>query len=339
MQTISVALLGYGYAGKTFHAPLIANTSGLHLAAVCSSDSTKVNADWPEVFVSAEVDEVLKFPDITLVVIATPNDSHFELARRALMAGKNVVVDKPFTVTEDEARQLQILATRLGLLQSVFHNRRWDADFLTLKNLLLDGRLGKINYFESRIDRFRPQVRDRWRESEVAGGGLWYDLGPHLVDQALQLFGSPSDIESTFEIQRNNSKAVDFFRVRLIYPNLQVVLGASMLGADNGPRFVMQGSKACYVKYGMDPQEAALKYGSKPSTPNWGRDKSDGVLWINRAETLLQKIIPTSRGDYGHYYCAIRDSILMGKASPVSAEDGVEVMHWVEAAIHKSGTN
>jgi predicted dehydrogenase len=333
MQTISVALLGYGYAGKTFHAPLIANTVGLQLSAVYSSDATKVIADWPEVFVSADIDEVLNYPDISLVVIATPNDSHFDLARRALMAGKNVVVDKPFTVTADEARELHTLATRLGLLLSVFHNRRWDADFLTLKNLLQDGRLGKLNYFESRIDRFRPQVRDRWRESEVAGGGLWYDLGPHLLDQALQLFGAPSEIESTFEIQRNSAKAVDFFRVRLTYPSLQVVLGAGMLGCDDGPRFIVQGSKGCYIKHGMDPQEAALKYGARPSTPDWGRDRCDGVLWINRAQALEQETIPTLRGDYGFYYRAILNTLVKKTPIPVSAEEGVEVIHWIETAL------
>jgi predicted dehydrogenase len=236
-------------------------------------------------------------------------------------------------VTADEARELHTLATRLGLLLSVFHNRRWDADFLTLKNLLQDGRLGKLNYFESRIDRFRPLVRDRWRESEVAGGGLWYDLGPHLLDQALQLFGAPSEIESTFEIQRNSAKSVDFFRVRLIYPSLQVVLGASMLGSDDGPRFIVQGSKGCYIKHGMDPQEAALKYGAKPSTPDWGRDRCDGVLWINRAGALVQETIPTLRGDYGFYYRAILDALLKKTPIPVSAEEGVEVIHWIETAL------
>jgi scyllo-inositol 2-dehydrogenase (NADP+) len=253
------------------------------------------------------------------------------------MAGKNVVVDKPFAITKDEARQLQTLATGLGLLLSVFHNRRWDADFLTVKKLLSDRRLGKINYFESRIDRFRPQVRERWRESNVAGGGLWYDLGPHLVDQALQLFGSPADIDSTFEIQRHNAQAVDFFRVRLIYPNLQVVLGAGMLGVDNGLRFVMQGSAGCYVKHGMDPQESALKAGTKPTVPDWGKDECDGVLWCNSTGLLEQEIIPTLRGDYGHYYCAIRDAIASGATPPVTSADGVEVMHWIEAALGNSG--
>ena len=338
MQTISVALLGYGYAGKTFHAPLIESTAGLHLAAVCSSDATKVLADLPDVIVSADYGDILNNSDIALVVIATPNNTHFEFARRALMARKNVVVDKPFTLTTDEAIQLQLLATRLGLLVSMFHNRRWDADFLTLQSLLREERLGAVNYFESRIDRFRPQVRDRWREHKVAGGGLWYDLGPHLIDQALQLFGTPADIESTFETQRNNAQAVDFFRVRLIYPNLQVVLGASMLGTDNGPRFVIQGSKGCYVKNGMDAQESALKNGIKPSAPEWGIDNCDGILWLNQAEGLVKEVIPSLRGDYGHYYNAIRDSILIGTANPVLAEDGVKVMHWIEAAIKKVST-
>ena len=336
MQTISVALIGYGYAGSTFHAPLIAGVEGLRLAAVFSGHAAKVHADWPEVFVSDEINEVLDFPGISLVVIATPNASHFDLARRALLAGINVVVDKPFTVTVDEARELDSLASRQGLLLSIFHNRRWDADFLTLRSLIAEGRLGQVNFLESRIDRFRPLVRDRWRESSGIGGGLWYDLGPHLLDQALQLFGSPSEIQSTLEIQRHGGQAVDFFRVRLIYPGLQVVLQGSMLGIDDGLRFIVQGSKGCYIKHGMDPQETALKCGDRPPQTNWGKDARDGVLWANCASGFEQETIPTLPGDYCQYYRAIRDALLIGAPNPVSAKQGVEIMRLMEIAVAQS---
>jgi scyllo-inositol 2-dehydrogenase (NADP+) len=300
------------------------------LAAVCSSDAAKVRSDWPGVFVSAMFDEVLAYPDISLVVIATPNDSHFDLARRALSAGKNVVVDKPLTVTADEAEELRALADRLGLLLSVFHNRRWDTDFLTLRRLLDDGYLGQINYLESRFERFRPLVRDRWREHAGAGGGLWYDIGPHLVDQALQLFGRPVSVAGTLEIQRYDAQAVDYFRVVLLYPELRVVLQGSMLGIEGGPRLIVQGSKGYYVKHGFDTQEEALKRGEGPADPGWGKDECDGVLTLVAAGSTEQKAVANLPGDYSCYYRAIRDALLNGGSNPVSADEVVEVMRMIE---------
>ena len=192
-ETLDVALIGYGYAGKTFHAPLIASVPGLRLAAVGSRDPAKVHADRPAVVVERDAADLLAMP-IDLVVIATPNDTHFDLARRALAAGKHVVVDKPFTVTLAEARELAALAKQRGRILSVFHNRRWDGDFLTVRRLIASGALGDVAYFESHFDRYRPRVRARWREQPGGGGGLWYDLGPHLVDQALQLGDDLRDV-------------------------------------------------------------------------------------------------------------------------------------------------
>jgi predicted dehydrogenase len=239
-------------------------------------------------------------------------------------------VDKPFTVTLDEAGELRSLADRLGLLLSVFHNRRWDADFLTLRSLLNDGRLGQITYLESRFERFRPLVRDRWRERAGAGGGLWYDIGPHLLDQALQLFGRPASVQGTLEIQRYAAEAVDYFRVVLMYPGLRVVLQGGMLGIDGGPRLIVQGSKGCYVKHGFDPQEEALKRGENPSHPDWGKDGSDGVLMIAGLGDAEQKTVPSLRGDYSCYYRAIADALLNGGSNPVPADDAVEVMRMIE---------
>ena len=173
---LRVGLMGYGFASKTFHAPLIAGTPDVELAAVSSSDEAKVHADWPQVKVVAEPQALLDDPTLQLIVIPTPNDTHFPLAKAALNAGKHVVVDKPFTVTLSQARELEALAKAKGLLLSVFHNRRWDSDFLTLKQLLKDGTLGEVRYFESHFDRFRPEVRQRWREMKGAGSGIWYDL-------------------------------------------------------------------------------------------------------------------------------------------------------------------
>lgn len=181
-DAIRVGLIGYGYASKTFHAPLISGTPGMTLAAVASSDENKVHADWPAMPVVSGPERILNDPNIDLVVIPTPNNTHFPLAKAALEAGKHVVVDKPFTVTLSQARELEALAKSGGRLLSVFHNRRWDSDFLTVKALINEGLLGEVGYFESHFDRYRPQVRNRWREQGGPGSGIWYDLAPHLLD-------------------------------------------------------------------------------------------------------------------------------------------------------------
>ncbi len=216
-DNIRVGLIGYGYASKTFHAPLIAGTPGLELAVISSSDETKVKADWPTVTVVSEPKHLFNDPNIDLIVIPTPNDTHFPLAKAALEAGKHVVVDKPFTVTLSQARELEALAKSLGRVLSVFHNRRWDSDFLTLKGLLAEGVLGEIAYFESHFDRFRPQVRDRWREQGGPGSGIWYDLAPHLLDQAITLFGLPVSMTVDLAQLRPGAQSTDYFHAILSY--------------------------------------------------------------------------------------------------------------------------
>lgn len=217
-DNIRVGLIGYGYASKTFHAPLIAGTPGMMLAAVSSSDATKVHADWPSVPVVSEPKHLFNDPNIDLIVIPTPNDTHFPLAKAALEAGKHVIVDKPFTVTLSQARELDALAKGLGRLLSVFHNRRWDSDFLTVKTLLSEGTLGEILFFESHFDRFRPQVRNRWREQAGPGSGIWYDLAPHLLDQAVNLFGLPVSMTVDLAQLRPGAQTTDYFHAVLSYP-------------------------------------------------------------------------------------------------------------------------
>lgn len=258
---IRVGLVGYGFASKTFHAPLISGTAEMELAAVSSSDAGKVHADWPSVQVVSDPQALFDDPTLQLIVIPTPNDTHFPLAKAALNAGKHVVVDKPFTVTLSQARELDALAKAKGLLLSVFHNRRWDSDFLTLKALLADGTLGDVRYFESHFDRFRPTVQQRWREQKGAGSGIWYDLGPHVIDQALQLFGSPVAITLDAAELRPGAQTTDYFHCTLTYPQRRVVLHASMLVAAQSARYQVHGTKGSFVKFGLDPQEDALKAG------------------------------------------------------------------------------
>lgn len=218
-DAIRAGLIGYGYASKTFHAPLIGGTPGMALTRVSSSEAGKVHADWPGVRVVSAAKDLLNDPDIDLVVIATPNDTHFPLAKAALEAGKHVVVDKPFTVTLSQARELESLAKHCGRVLSVFHNRRWDSDFLTVRALINEGQLGEVCYFESHFDRFRPQVRQRWREQGGPGSGIWYDLGPHLLDQAVVLFGLPVSITVDLAQLRPGAQSTDYFHAVLAYPS------------------------------------------------------------------------------------------------------------------------
>ncbi|MBM7341546.1 oxidoreductase [Pantoea coffeiphila] len=333
---IRVGLVGYGFASKTFHAPLIAGTAEMELAAVSSSDATKVHADWPSVQVVADPQALFDDPNIQLIVIPTPNDTHFPLAKAALDAGKNVVVDKPFTVTLSQARELDALAKAKGLLLSVFHNRRWDSDFLTVKSLLTDGTLGEVRYFESHFDRFRLEVKQRWREQKGPGSGIWYDLGPHLIDQALQLFGSPVAINVDTTELRPGAQTTDYFHATLIYPQRRVVLHGSMLVAAESPRYQIHGTQGSYVKYGLDPQEDALKAGARPPQEDWGYDMRDGVVTLVNGDVLAEKTLLTIPGNYPAYYAAIRDALNGVGENPVKAEEAIQVMELIELGLQSA---
>jgi predicted dehydrogenase len=328
-MTLRVGLLGYGYAGKTLHAPLIRATAGLELAAVGSSDAAKVRADLPEVPVAAP-EVVLARPDLDLVVIATPNHTHHDLARRALAAGKHVVVDKPFTVTVAEAEDLMRQSEAAGRLLSVFHNTRWNADVLTVQHLINSGRLGDVVHFESHYDRYRPVVRPRWREQAGPGSGIWYDLGAHLVDQALRLFGPPRDVQADLAMQRQGAAAVDYFHVLLRYERTRVILHGSNLVAGGSPRFVVHGDKASYVKHGVDTQEAALQRGERPGSPGWGHDPQPGVLYVPDGFDTTSEPVPTVPGDWGAYYAGVRDAVTQGGPNPVPASEALAVMQLLE---------
>ena len=331
---IKVGLVGYGFASQTFHVPLIRAALGLELVAVSSSKASDVKAAL-DVEVEQQAEALFQRPDIELVVIPTPNDTHFPLAKAALMAGKHVVLDKPFTVTLSEARQLEALAADQQRQISVFHNRRWDSDFLTVKDLLKAGILGRITGFESRFDRFRPEVRNRWREKSIPGGGIWYDLGPHLLDQACVLFGMPNAILLDLGTRREGAKADDDFLALLDYGSCRVSLGAGTLMAEPTPRFRLHGTQGSYLKYGLDPQEARLKAGETPR-PQWG-DDSPGTLTLREREgegaPLVSYEYPTQAGDYLAYYQGVAAAIHENAPLPVGIEDALRSMQLLEAGI------
>ncbi|MFN8582030.1 MAG: oxidoreductase [Gemmatimonadaceae bacterium] len=323
---LSVALIGYGYAGRVFHAPLAAAVPGLSLQRIVSSRADAVHADWPGVRVSATVDEALSDADIDLVVIATPNELHASQAHAALDAGKHVVVDKPFTVTVAEAEAVCQHAERAGRVLSVFHNRRWDGDFRTVRALIDSGALGDVRYFESHFDRFRPQVRDRWRERIGPGAGLWFDLGPHLLDQSLQLFGPPREITVDRAVLRDGAQVDDYFHATLRYDTRRVVLHATMLAPAHDLRFVVHGTQGSYVKEGLDTQEDALKAGAKPGGFRWGEDPRTGLLTTWHDGETSTRPVPNEPGNYLRFYEGVRDAITIGGVNPASGDDGLAVM-------------
>lgn len=333
---IRVGLIGYGYASKTFHAPLIAGTPGMALAAVSSSDAAKVHADWPAVPVVSEPKHLFNDPNIDLIVIPTPNDTHFPLAKAALEAGKHVVVDKPFTVTLSQARELEALAKSLGRVLSVFHNRRWDSDFLTVKTLLGEGTLGEIVFFESHFDRFRPQVRNRWREQAGPGSGIWYDLAPHLLDQAVNLFGLPVSMTVDLAQLRPGAQTTDYFHAVLSYPQRRIVLHGTMVAAAESARYIIHGTRGSYVKFGLDPQEDRLKNGERLPQEDWGYDMRDGVVTRTEGEELVEETLLTSPGNYPAYYAAIRDALNGTGENPVPASQAIQIMELIELGIESA---
>lgn len=322
---IRVAVIGFGLAGRVFHAPLIATTEGLELAAIVSSRTDEIAAAWPSVRAVADPEEVFADPTIDLVVVATPNDSHFDLAARALTAAKHVVIDKPFALTSAQAKDL--IAMARGRLLTVFHNRRWDGDFLTLKKLKADGALGNIAYMESRFDFYRPVVRDRWRERSGPATGIWYDLGSHLLDQALQLFGRPIGIFADLAARRPGAQTTDYFRVVLRYETTRVVLAGDNL-APTDVRFVVHGSGASFIKRGLDPQETDLAKGLTPRDAAYGRERTPARLVMPEA---AMREVAVERGGYGAFYANVRDALHGVAPLAVKPDEALTVMTLLEA--------
>jgi len=339
-ETLNVGLIGYGFAGKTFHAPVITCVPGLALAKVVERRTDHAKRDYPQVEIARDVKELYADPEIDIVVVTTPSTDHFTFARDALLAGKHVVVEKPFTVTSAEADELIALAKERGLVLSVFHNRRWDGDFMTVREIVRGGRLGRIVSAEFRWDRYNPHpVPGRWRESAAPGAGVWYDLGSHFVDQALQLFGTPQTIRADIRTQREGVAADDCFDVTLGYESgLAVRLYASAIARTPGPRYRLNGTSGSFVKYGEDPQENALKAGGRPADPGWGRDPEanwgtldimqDGLRFTGKVETLP--------GAYQNYFANVRDAV-NGVAEPaVKPEEARAVIRMIELGFRSS---
>jgi predicted dehydrogenase len=282
---------------------------------------------------------LLKDDEIELIVVATPNSSHFELARQSLIAGKHVVVDKPFTNTSAEAQELIDLARTQNRLITVHHNRRWDGDFLTVRKLIDGNVLGRLAEYESHFDRFRSQVRpDAWREEEGEGSGILFDLGSHLIDQAQVLFGQPRMLTADIRVQREMAKAVDNFELILDYDGLKVTLKATMLAREPGPRFLLYGTDGSFLKYGLDPQEEALKQGRTPMDAGWGEEPKDlwGRLNTQSGELHIEGLVETLPGCYQAFYQNVADAIRGRAELAVKPEEARNTIRIIELAMQSS---
>ncbi|CAJ0789883.1 putative oxidoreductase YdgJ [Ralstonia condita] len=334
-SAVRVALVGYGYAGKLFHAALVRATPGLQLHVIGSKRPEAVHAALPDVQVCAP-EAAVTHADVDLVVIAAPNERHAPLAEAALRAGKHVVVDKPFTVTLTEARHLARVARETGRLLSVFQNRRWDSDFLAVQTVLAGGTIGAAMHVEAHFDRYRPQVRQRWREQAGRGTGIWFDLGPHLVDQALLLLGLPDSVTASFARQRPGAETPDWAHVILHVGERRAILHASMLVAGGAPRWVVHGTLGSFIKRRPDPQEAQLLAGMAPGETGWGQDDDAGILIDGATSATVD--VATPPGDQRAYYAAVRDAIRGQHPNPVPPVQAVAVMAVLEAAVAAAET-
>jgi predicted dehydrogenase len=340
---IRVGLVGFGMGGRVFHAPLISSVEGLELAAAVERNSDNAAERYPGIVTYRSLDEMLADASLDLFVVATPSGTHFDFARQILQAGKSVVVDKPVAVTSAEVSKLIELAAARDTHFIPFHNRRWDSDFRTIQNLIHEDLLDRLVHFESIFDRWRPVSKGRaWKEDPVQGGGALLDLGPHLADQALILFGKPDAVSADVLRERDGSGSVDAFTLRLRYPRFSVTLATNALAAMARPRFYLRGTKGNYCKWGVDLQEAALnkitRIEDSPSSPNWGIEPPAnwGTLCIDVDGGTVTRPVPPIPGDYRLFYAAVRNALLGKGPDPVTGLDAWRVARLLEWAAESS---
>jgi scyllo-inositol 2-dehydrogenase (NADP+) len=337
---IEVGLVGFGLAGRAFHASVIRAVPGLHLAAILQRRGNEAAEKYPDVRIVRNLEELLAIQEIRLVVIATPNDTHYPFARQCLAAGRDVVVDKPFTTTLEEAQLLVQFAKDTDRLLTVYQNRRYDGDFQAIRQLVAEGALGRIVRFETAYDRYRPQLKPgAWRETQRPGSGILFDIAPHLLDHALVLFGLPEAITADVRAERENAVADDAFDITLHYPNaMRAVLRSSILAAAPRPRFVLFGTHGSFVKQTFDPQENNLRHGSIPADTSWGEEPEEnwGVLTVPAGDTFTRRRIPSASCDYRDYYANVRDAILGRAPLAVTPEWVLNIMRLLELARESS---
>lgn len=337
---ISTAVISYGISARTFHIPFITTNPGYSLDIIMQRNGNDALEKYPSVKVVNTFEEVISDQHIELVIIASPNTTHFPYAKAAMLAGKHVVVEKPFTNTSAEALELVELSKKTGKICAVYQNRRYVADFLTMKSILDQGLLGQPVEFFAHYDRYRPSPRTYglWREELLPGSGIFYDLGPHLIDQALMLFGKPTSITADIRKMKSYSQVDDFFDVKLEFNNLIVTLHASMLVREMGPRYMIHGTKGSFKKSGEDPQEELLKAGVLPTGNDWGKEDPTnfGLIHTEIDGKVIRKIYPSLQGSYGMFYQNLYNSIAEGAPLKETPEHGYDVIKLIELAFESS---
>jgi scyllo-inositol 2-dehydrogenase (NADP+) len=338
MIKIKTALLSYGMSGKVFHAPFLELHPGFELMGAWERSAKLIQKDYPKIK-SYPTFEALLEDDVELVIVNTPTATHFEFAKKALLSGKHIVVEKAFTTTVAEAEELKQLAESKNLKISVFQNRRWDSDFKTVKSIVSDGILGDIVEAEFHFDRYNPVLSPKLHKETVnSGSGILKDLGPHLIDQALHLFGMPKSVFADIRVTRNNSLVDDYIDILLYYPDFRVRLKAGFFVREPIPAYVIHGKKGSFLKQRGDLQEDALKLGEKPNLTTWKSENegNEGVIHTEINGAVIYKKIPTLHGNYYDYFEGIYQSISADFVPPVTAQDGINVMKIIEAAFESN---
>lgn len=335
MKQVNTAFAGYGPGGSIYNAPILSSVKGFQVKKILTSSPANVETakkDFPQAQFVEDYSEIIEDTEIDLVILVLPNHLHFDFAEKALKAGKNVLVEKPFTPNVREANELIKLAHEKKLILSVHHNRRWDSDFQTVKKVVENGLLGRIVEYEAHFDRFRNEVKEGWKEKkENPGSGILYDLGSHLIDQALTLFGLPQEVFADIRTQREGATVPDSFELLLFYPNLKVTLKAGTLVKEKGPTYQVFGTRGSFVKYGVDPQEELLKNGARPAnTSGWGAEPRE--IWGKLNTVEEEKLVESERGNYPFLYQNLFNALTKGEALAVTPQQARDVIRIIETA-------
>lgn len=338
-RTVTVGLASYGMSGKVFHAPFLAVNSRFQLLKIVERHRNESAQTYPEATIVRDFQELIDDTAIELIIVNTPNALHFEMAEKALVAGKHVVIEKPVTATKEEADLLIKLAKEKNKVLTVFQNRRWDSDFLTIQRIVRENMLGRLVEYEAHYDRYVDFVRqDTWKEAPGPGAGILYNLGSHMIDQALMLFGLPEAVTANIGSQREESSIDDFYDIKLHYKQFNAILKSSYLVREPGPRYILHGTKGSFVKYGIDPQEEALKAGRKPNEEGWGVEASKDWGKLNTEINGLPVIgkITSVAGSYAAFYDNLYEAIRNKVAPEVKPEEAAMVVQVIEAAYESS---
>ena len=335
MKQLHTAFVGYGSGGRIYNAPILSSVPGFKVTKILTSSPGNIKAaqfDFPEAEVESELSNILEDPEIDLIILVLPNHLHYDFAKQVLEAGKHLLVEKPFTPHVKEANELINLAHQKNLVLSINHNRRWDSDFRTVKKIVENGILGRLVEYEAHFDRFRNEIKPGWKEKkELSGSGILYDLGSHLIDQALHLFGLPKEIFADIRTQRDHATVPDNFELLMFYPGLKVTLKAGTLVKEKGATYSLHGTKGSFVKYGADAQEEALKKGQSPrELSNWGEEPEE--IWGKLNTVDKEEFYPSENGNYRVVYQNLYDAITAGVPLEVKPAQARDVIRVIEAA-------